>query len=91
MSTFARRCDITGEGMNEGYCFHDGCNYAKSEESALIVAKKYGYNTLEEAYKDGAYYYTEWEKSDRQFIVCHKCKKVTDIEEPFCEHCLDSL
>ena len=61
MEKFARRCDITGRGMNEGYCFHDGECYAIDKESALIIAKRYGYQSLEEAYKDGAYYWTVWE------------------------------
>lgn len=68
MEKFARRCDITGRGMNEGYCFGDGEHYACDEESALQIAKLYGYigNTynLEDAYKDGVYYYTEWDEVD---------------------------
>jgi len=28
---YARKCDITGEGMNEGYCIQDGLMYIKYE------------------------------------------------------------
>jgi hypothetical protein len=64
MEKFARRCDVTGRGMNEGYCFGDGEKYACDYESALLIAKEYGYKSLKEAYKDDAYYYTEWEEDD---------------------------
>ena len=60
MEKFARRCDITGRGMNEGYCFGDGELYACDEASALQIAKLYGYDNLDDAYKDDAYYYMEW-------------------------------
>lgn len=77
---FARQCDVTGEGMNEGYCFDDGCFYAKYEADALKHAQELGYNTLEEAYKDEAYYWTEWEdEEDFQYIV--KDGKLVEIEE----------
>lgn len=64
MEKFARKCDVTGRGMNEGYCFGDGEDYACDLESALLIAKEYGYDNLDEAYEDGAYYYTEWEELD---------------------------
>lgn len=68
MEKFARRCDITGRGMNEGYVFGDGEMYASDKESALVIAKRYGYDSLEEAYEDDAYYYTEWEELDDDFF-----------------------
>lgn len=61
---FPRRCDITGMGMWEGYCFGDGQDYAMDKPSAEKLAKQYGYDTLEEAFEDGAYYFTEWEELD---------------------------
>jgi hypothetical protein len=64
MEKFARRCDITGRGMNEGYCFGDGEQYACDEASALQIAQQYGYDNLDDAYKDDAYYYTEWSEYD---------------------------
>lgn len=63
---FPRRCDITGKGMWEGYCFGDGQDYAMDKPSAEKLAKKYGYDTLEEAFDDGAYYWTEWEELDEE-------------------------
>jgi hypothetical protein len=66
---YARVCSVTGEGMNEGFCFGDGEDYAKTEESALILAKERGYKTLKQAYNDEVYYYTEWEEEDYQYIV----------------------
>jgi hypothetical protein len=61
---FFRTCDATGEGMNEGFCFGDGETYFKYEADALAYAKKIGYEDLDEAYEDGAYYWTEWEEGD---------------------------
>lgn len=64
MEKFARKCDVTGRGMNEGYCFGDGEMYVCDKESALLIAKEYGYDNLEDAYEDEVYYYTEWEELD---------------------------
>jgi len=30
---FSRKCDITGKGMNEGYCWHDGTFYSHTKEN----------------------------------------------------------
>ena len=32
---FARQCDITGEGMNEGYCIQDGLMYIKHKKDMI--------------------------------------------------------
>lgn len=64
MEKFARRCDITGRGMNEGYVFGDGEQYACDKASALQIAQQYGYDNLDDAYKDYVYYYSEWSKYD---------------------------
>ena len=32
---YARQCDITGEGMNEGYCIEDGLMYIKYEKDMI--------------------------------------------------------
>lgn len=63
---FARKCDATGEGMNEGYCFGDGEKYFKYKKGATAYAKEIGYSTLKEAYDDEAYYWTEWEEVDEE-------------------------
>lgn len=61
---FPRRCDITGKGMWEGYCFGDGQDYAIDKAGATTLAMRYGYDTLEEAFEDNAYYFTAWEELD---------------------------
>jgi len=33
---YARQCDITGEGMNEGYCINDGLMYIKYEKDMIV-------------------------------------------------------
>lgn len=67
---FARQCSITGEGMNEGWCFGDGQDYAKNESDAIKIAKQYGYDSLDDAYEDDACYWTEWEdESDYQYAL----------------------
>ena len=60
--SFARICSATNEGMNEGFCFGDGDRYFKNEEDALKYAIEIGYESLEEAYDDEAYYFTDWEQ-----------------------------
>lgn len=62
---FPRKCDITGKGMWEGYCFGDGEVYIADKWNAEDYATKtLGYNSLEEAYEDDAYYWTEWQDLD---------------------------
>lgn len=67
---YARKCDFTGEGMNEGWCFGDGEMYAKYEKDAIDYAKKIGYDGLQDAFDEEAVYWTEWECGyDDQYIV----------------------
>lgn len=35
MEKFARRCDVTGKGMNEGYVWGDGTFYTSTEQITL--------------------------------------------------------
>jgi hypothetical protein len=74
MERFARKCDATGRGMNEGYVVGDGELYF-SEEQDLIewlkdVAKEERLEfesdelMMEHYYVDELYYYTEWEEID---------------------------
>ena len=69
MKKFARQCSVTGEPMNEGWCFGDGCDYAKYETDAIKLAKDYGYDSLEEAYDDECCYWTEWEDDYQYELV----------------------
>lgn len=64
MEKFARKCSVTGEGMNEGWCFGDGQDYAKYEHDAWSLASEYGYDSIDDAFDDDAVYYTEWENED---------------------------
>ena len=69
----ARRCDATGEGMNEGYCVGDGIKYFKYKDDLVAYLRNGGdkaFNTatdeyiLKEAYELEEYYWTEWPEVD---------------------------
>lgn len=68
---FARLCDATNKGMNEGYVVGDGELYF-SEEKYLVewLRSRGGMEgltdeyILDEAYGLEEYYYTEWEELD---------------------------
>lgn len=66
MEKFARRCDVTGKGMNEGYLVFG--DYAKDLLSADILAQKHGYNNFTEAHEEDenqdSCYWTEWDEID---------------------------
>lgn len=71
MEKFARRCDATGKGMNEGYVVGDGELYFANETDLLIHLKSRGgmeglsdEYILAEAYNLEEYYYTEWDEVD---------------------------
>lgn len=65
MELFARRCDVTGKGMNEGWCIWDGDFYSSTEGGAIQLLKSHGFDgTLDEAYDANICYYTEWEELD---------------------------
>jgi hypothetical protein len=75
--TFARKCDITGEGMNEGYCVFDGEKYFKYEKDLIKFLRDREESPsdlsdeflLKEAYDLDEYYYTEWEDDDHQYAL----------------------
>ena len=64
MRKFARQCDLTNELMNEGWVIGDGDMYIKYEADAINAAIEMGYESIDDAYKDDAIYYTEWEDED---------------------------
>lgn len=68
---FARRCDVTGYGMDEGFVFGSGERYAKEESDALKIAQEMGYESLDEAFDDGAYEYTAW-YFDEEYVSEYK-------------------
>jgi hypothetical protein len=37
---YARKSDVTGQGMNEGYCFADGAFYCENREDAIKEIRK---------------------------------------------------
>ncbi|QQV89693.1 hypothetical protein Calle1_37 [Cellulophaga phage Calle_1] len=58
---YPRRCDVTGEGMDKGYLFHDTM-YIKYLSDAKKMAKENGYDSLQDSYDSGFHYWTEWEQ-----------------------------
>ena len=80
---YARQCDITGEGMNEGYCIQDGHIYIKYVEDMIKhlrevdtflndkeshISNMTDEELLNEYYNSDYYYLTEWEcESDLQY------------------------
>jgi len=62
---FARKCDVTGRGMNEGYCIMDGGMYIQSEVDMLKHLEEHtAYESLQEAFEDEYCYWTEWSDLD---------------------------
>ena len=74
---FARKCDVTGEGMNEGYCIEDGLMYIKHKKDMIkhlrgienvVVHELTDDILMSEYYNADYYYWTEWEcESDLQY------------------------
>ena len=65
---YARKCDITGEGMNDGYVVGDGEMHIKYEKDLIALIRSRGgmyflsnEYILAESYQLGEYYWTEWE------------------------------
>ena len=67
--------------MNAGFCIGDGDMYIKSEKHmSEHITNDTEYDSMEEAYEDGYYYYTEWEdEDDYQFET--QDTKTTDNEQ----------
>jgi len=79
---WARKCDATGKGMNEGYVFGDGEKYFALEMHALEYAQSIGYKSLDDAYDYRAFYWTEWEE-DRQYIeIDGKVMEFREVKYP---------
>jgi hypothetical protein len=85
---YARKCDITNEGMNEGYVVNDTI-YISSKEDLLKYLRNnftdyYPISNddelIEMAYDDEIYYWTEWnDEDDYQFEVING--KLIEIEQ----------
>lgn len=57
---YCRKCSVTGKGMNAGYCFGDGADYAIDKEAGDKLCEKYGIANCEAAFEAGIAYWTEW-------------------------------
>ena len=67
---FARKCSVSGVGMNNGWYFENHDFYASTKEIALAKAIELGYKSLDEAYNENDCYYTEWEdEEDLDFVL----------------------
>ena len=71
---FARRCDATGRGMNEGYVVRDGELYFSEREYLINWLRSRGGMDglsddfiLDESSNECEYYYTEWEEVDEYY------------------------
>jgi len=78
MEKFARRCDATGKGINEGYVVGDGELCFGNEEDLLYHLRELNWEDsngvkskdlevdqlLEYFYNENYYYYTEWDMYD---------------------------
>jgi hypothetical protein len=85
---YARKCSITGEGMNEGFCFEGGHMYAKGQAQAEYIAAAHYNRSLLDLYEANLYYYTEWEdKDDYQYII--KDGKLLEIDEVISEDTME--
>jgi hypothetical protein len=74
---YARKCSITGEGMNEGWCWGDGVYYSKYEKDTIGELRmdypEHSKLTDEELIEwaveeEGVLYWTTWEdESEHQY------------------------
>jgi hypothetical protein len=85
---YARKCDITNEGMNEGYVVNDTIYISSKEDLLKYLRNNFtDYNPIsnddeliEMAYDDEIYYWTEWnDEDDYQFEVING--KLIEIEQ----------
>lgn len=92
---FARKCSVTGEGMDEGYVFDWNVlptEYACDLDSANVIAKREGYenyyklcNVYSDTDKDGnlipgIVYYTEWYNDDSDYQYIVKNGELVEID-----------
>jgi hypothetical protein len=80
---FARKCDITNKGINEGYVIGDGDMYIGTKEDFLVHLKSLNYidcngvkqpqqdmsddDLMQYYFNDDYYYWTEWESISDDF------------------------
>lgn len=71
VNLWARKCSVTGEGMNSGYCIDDGAMYIKHQHDMVkhlrTMHEEDGggeitdETLLNDAFDSEYYYYTDWE------------------------------
>ena len=60
---FAKKCDVTGDPFNAGYCILDGQMDIKSDLQFLKhITEETEYDSIDEAYDDEYYYWSEWDE-----------------------------
>ena len=72
MKVYPRKCDITNEGMEQGYCIEDGLMYIKYEADFIKHLREIDPMQeelsddflLNDYYQNDYYYWTEWEELD---------------------------
>ena len=70
LELFPRKCDITNEGMWEGYCIQDGLMYIKYEKDLIKHLREIEPMQcsddflLQDYYNADYYYFTEWDELD---------------------------
>ena len=67
---YARKCSITGEGMNDGYVVGDGEMHVKYEKDLIALIRSWGVDennelsddfVLNESWQHEEWYWTQWE------------------------------
>ena len=67
---YARKCDVTGEGMNDGYVIGDGFMHIKYEKDLIALIRSWGVDEnnelsddfiLNESWQHEEWYWTQWE------------------------------
>jgi hypothetical protein len=89
MEKFARKCSVTGKGMNEGWCWGDGIFYTKYKQDTIDKLRK---DCSEQAFlndddlldwavnEEEILYWTEWnDEDDYQYVMINGV--LTEIED----------
>ena len=78
MTKFARKCSVTGEGMNQGWVIEDGWAYVKYEKDILKLLIEMGYKSIEDAQERDYCYWTEWEDDYQYHLVDGKLVEIDE-------------
>lgn len=72
MEKFARVCNVTGKGMNEGWHFEGSGDYASTKEAAIKLCREHypehkdvpDEELIDRVYDEEGIYWTEWYDED---------------------------